>query len=105
MSSRLFQKIREEMGMAYSVFTYPALYASSGMYGVYAGTMADNTLQVAEMILKELKTVKRERDHGGGIYPKPGTIQGQPDSFFGKHVFQNERDREIDDPHRQCLFG
>ena len=60
MSSRLFQKIREEMGMAYSVFTYPALYASSGMYGVYAGTMADNTLQVAEMILKELKTVKEK---------------------------------------------
>ncbi len=60
MSSRLFQKIREEMGMAYSVFTYPALYASSGMYGVYAGTMADNTLKVAEMILKELKAVKEK---------------------------------------------
>ena len=60
MSSRLFQKIREEMGMAYSVFTYPALYANSGMYGVYAGTMADNTLQVAEMILEELRKVKQE---------------------------------------------
>ena len=60
MSSRLFQRIREEMGMAYSVFTYPALYAGSGMYGVYAGTMASNTLQVAETILKELRNVKKE---------------------------------------------
>lgn len=58
MSSRLFQKIREEMGMAYSVFTYPALYSSTGMYGVYAGTMAGNTEQVAEMIIAELKKVK-----------------------------------------------
>lgn len=60
MSSRLFQKIREEMGMAYSVFTYPALYRNTGMYGVYAGTMAGNTEQVAEMILEELKKVKKD---------------------------------------------
>ncbi|MEG2574559.1 MAG: pitrilysin family protein [Christensenella sp.] len=60
MSSRLFQKIREEMGMAYSVFTYPALYRNAGMYGVYAGTMASNAEQVAEMILKELKRVKND---------------------------------------------
>lgn len=58
MSSRLFQKIREEMGMAYSVFTYPALYRNTGMYGIYAGTMADNTEKVAEMVLQELKKVK-----------------------------------------------
>lgn len=58
MSSRLFQKIREEMGMAYSVFTYPALYRNTGMYGVYAGTMADNTEQVAAMVLEELKKAK-----------------------------------------------
>lgn len=61
MSSRLFQKIREEMGMAYSVFTYPSIYRNTGMYGVYAGTMAGNTEQVAEMILQELREVK---EHG-----------------------------------------
>lgn len=60
MSSRLFQKIREEMGMAYSVFTYPALYRDTGMYGVYAGTMAGNTEKVAEMVLEELKRVKAD---------------------------------------------
>ncbi len=60
MSSRLFQKIREEMGMAYSVFTYPALYRDTGMYGVYAGTMADNAQKVTEMILQELSIVKRD---------------------------------------------
>lgn len=60
MSSRLFQKIREEMGMAYSVFTYPALYRNTGMYGVYAGTMADNAEQVAAMILQELRALKEK---------------------------------------------
>ena len=59
MSSRLFQKIREEMGMAYSVFTYPALYRDAGMYGVYAGTMAGNADCVTELILKELMLVKK----------------------------------------------
>ncbi|MGI6005835.1 MAG: M16 family metallopeptidase [Christensenellales bacterium] len=38
MSSRLFQKIREERGLAYSVYSYPSIYSGSGMMGIYAGT-------------------------------------------------------------------
>ncbi len=57
MSSRLFQKIREEMGMAYSVFTHPVMYRDTGMYSVYAGTMAQNALTVTELILEELHKV------------------------------------------------
>ncbi len=60
MSSRLFQKIREEMGMAYAVFSYPVIHKCAGMYGVYAGTMAENATVVTEMILKELAVVHKQ---------------------------------------------
>src|SRR5205807_1969786 len=38
MSSRLFQTIREERGLAYSVYSYPASYSDCGAFVVYAGT-------------------------------------------------------------------
>ncbi len=60
MSSRLFQKIREEMGMAYSVFTHPVMHKDTGMYSVYAGTMAQNAQIVSELILDEFKKIVEE---------------------------------------------
>ena len=38
MSSRLFQRIREELGLAYSVYTYSSSYQGLGSFCVYAGT-------------------------------------------------------------------
>lgn len=37
MSSRLFQRIREEMALAYSVYSFHSLYSRGGVFGVYAG--------------------------------------------------------------------
>ncbi len=37
MSSRLFQKIREELGLAYSVYSYPSQYKDNGILEIYAG--------------------------------------------------------------------
>ncbi|MEG0585814.1 MAG: pitrilysin family protein [Christensenellaceae bacterium] len=59
MSSRLFQKIREEMGMAYSVASFPSLFRNTGMFTIYAGTMSQNTNIVTEMILEELELIKK----------------------------------------------
>ncbi|MGI6452062.1 MAG: M16 family metallopeptidase [Syntrophomonadaceae bacterium] len=36
-SSRLFQTLREELGLAYSVYSYPAIYSDTGCYSIYAG--------------------------------------------------------------------
>ena len=36
MSSRLFQKIREEEGLCYSVYSYDSLYKAAGMLSIYA---------------------------------------------------------------------
>ena len=38
MSSRLFQRVREELGLAYSVYTFQSFHADTGMHGVYVGT-------------------------------------------------------------------
>ncbi len=57
MSSRLFQKIREESGMAYTVYSYPNTYTDSGMLSVYAATSPENAAQVYDMILKEARGI------------------------------------------------
>jgi predicted Zn-dependent peptidase len=38
MSSRLFQRVREELGLAYAVYTFQSFHADIGMHGVYVGT-------------------------------------------------------------------
>jgi len=55
MSSRLFQEIRENRGLAYSVYSFLSSFMDSGMLGVYVGT-GENTLSpVLRIILREMK--------------------------------------------------
>ena len=57
MSSRLFQKIREESGMAYTVYSYPNAYTDCGMLSVYAATNPDTAQQVYDQILSETRKI------------------------------------------------
>ncbi|HEX7125989.1 MAG TPA: pitrilysin family protein [Thermodesulfobacteriota bacterium] len=59
MSSRLFQEIREKRGLAYSVYSFLSTYADAGQFGVYAGTGAENVTQVIDLVLTELRAIKR----------------------------------------------
>jgi predicted Zn-dependent peptidase len=61
MSSRLFQRVREEMGLAYSVYGYQTLYADVGVHGVYVGTAPDTAARARAAVTDELK---RLADHG-----------------------------------------
>jgi predicted Zn-dependent peptidase len=61
MSSRLFQKIREDRGLAYSVYSYAASYEDTGMFGAYAGTDVDHAFTVVELILKEMRKIKTKK--------------------------------------------
>ena len=60
MSSRLFQKIREESGMAYSVYSYPNAYNDTGMLAVYAATNPETARPVIDMILEETRALARD---------------------------------------------
>jgi predicted Zn-dependent peptidase len=73
MSSRLFQHIREERGLAYAVFSNLTSYSDAGVLTVYAGCAADKVSQVVDLTLAELRDLrdvavaaaelKRAKDH------------------------------------------
>jgi len=57
MSSRLFQRVREELGLAYSVYTYQSFHADAGMHGVYVATAPETAGAALDAIRQELQTV------------------------------------------------
>ncbi|MDB4908345.1 MAG: peptidase domain protein [Gemmatimonadetes bacterium] len=60
MSSRLFQRVREELGLAYSVYTFQSFHADVGMHGVYVGTAPDTADEALAAIEQELTRVAEE---------------------------------------------
>jgi len=58
MSSRLFQTIREERGMAYAIYSDLSPYSDTGSLCVYAGTSANNALECVDLILAEFRNLK-----------------------------------------------
>jgi predicted Zn-dependent peptidase len=59
MSSRLFQTIREERGMAYSIYSDLSPYRDTGTLCVYAGTSVGKALEVVDLILAEFRNLKQ----------------------------------------------
>jgi predicted Zn-dependent peptidase len=60
MSSRLFQTIREERGMAYSIYSDLSPYRDTGTLCVYAGASAGKMLEVVDLIMAEFAKLKQE---------------------------------------------
>jgi predicted Zn-dependent peptidase len=57
MSSRLFQKIREERGLAYSVYSYHSQYTEAGIFTAYAGTTPARAHEVVGLLRDEMHDV------------------------------------------------
>jgi predicted Zn-dependent peptidase len=60
MSSRLFQRIREELGLAYAVYAFQQLFQSAGQVGVYVGTQPGTAEAAESAIRDELSRMARE---------------------------------------------
>ncbi len=60
MSSRLFQRIREELGMAYTIYTYSGAYNGIGCLNLYVGTNPENGETVIREIQEQLRKWKIE---------------------------------------------
>jgi predicted Zn-dependent peptidase len=60
MSSRLFQTIREERGLAYTVYSYPSSYSDSGLFAIYAGTSLEHAAEVIKLIRQEVDRIVRD---------------------------------------------
>jgi len=68
MSSRLFQEVREQHALAYSIYSYVTAYRDTGLITIYAGTDPSNALQAIRLIMKELRKIRDD-----GITPAEET--------------------------------
>src|SRR5512144_2607262 len=60
MSSRLFQEIREKRGLAYSVYSFSAQFADTGLFGAYAGCAPGRVEEVLDLTRGVLEQVRRD---------------------------------------------
>ena len=60
MSSRLFQRVREEMGLAYSVYTFSSSYADTGVHGVYLASAPGTAQKALDAVRDILARVVQE---------------------------------------------
>jgi len=60
MSSRLFQGIREERGLVYSIYSYPSSYKNAGLFTIYAGMNPEHLETVIQLVSKEIKKLKKD---------------------------------------------
>ena len=59
-SSRLFQKIREEKGLVYSIYSSQTLYQECGELGIFASTSNESVEEVYKLILDEIDLIRNE---------------------------------------------
>jgi predicted Zn-dependent peptidase len=59
-SSRLFQAVREERGLAYSVYSFSGQYEDTGQVGLYVGTRPDNLAEAMGVVGEELARLREE---------------------------------------------
>jgi predicted Zn-dependent peptidase len=60
MSSRLFQEIREQRGLVYSVYSFQAAYRAAGLFGVYAGTSPENVQSCIDVVVEQFARARNE---------------------------------------------
>ncbi|MDQ6836678.1 MAG: insulinase family protein [Actinomycetota bacterium] len=59
-SSRLFQEVREQRGLAYAVYSFTSAYQDTGQVGLYLGTRADNLVSAMSVVSDELGRMARD---------------------------------------------
>ncbi|HSJ63261.1 MAG TPA: pitrilysin family protein [Gemmatimonadaceae bacterium] len=77
MSSRLFQRVREELGLAYAVYTYQSFQRHTGMHGVYVGTAPETADAAMQAITDELSRVTDEGLTSEELTAGKGQLKGQ----------------------------
>ncbi len=60
MSSRLFQKIREEQGLSYSIYSFHSSFSDQGLFGIYSATAPENFNHAVSLIINECRRLLSE---------------------------------------------
>jgi predicted Zn-dependent peptidase len=76
MSSRLFQKIREDRGLAYSVFSYPSSFEDCGLFSIYAGAKPAQLKNVSGLIMEEIHELKKNGISEEELYDSKEQLKG-----------------------------
>jgi len=77
MSSRLFQRVREELALAYSVYSYQSFYRQGGASGVYVGTRPEWADRAQSVVEEELGKVAAEGITAEELSDVKGQVKGQ----------------------------
>jgi predicted Zn-dependent peptidase len=77
MSSRLFQRVREELGLAYAVYSYQSFYADAGVSGVYVGTRPESADRAAAVVAEEMARLASDGITGEELDDVKGQVKGQ----------------------------
>jgi predicted Zn-dependent peptidase len=77
MSSRLFQRIREELGLAYSIYGFQSFHVDTGLHGVYVATAPATAKQAVEAIQEELARVASEGLNDPDLVSAKSQLKGQ----------------------------
>ena len=77
MSSRLFQRVREELGLAYAVYSFTQFYGQVGLLGTYVGTQPRTATRALEAIRGEYAQLAREGLTGEALEQAKRQTQGQ----------------------------
>ncbi|HEX3532931.1 MAG TPA: pitrilysin family protein [Gemmatimonadaceae bacterium] len=77
MSSRLFQRIREELGLAYSVYSFQSFHEDAGVHGVYVGTTPDSARAAVDAINAEMEKLSQEGLSEDDITAGKSQLKGQ----------------------------
>ncbi len=76
MSSRLFQRVREERGLAYSVYAFSSGFADTGQFGVYAGCQPGKADEVLALMVAEIDAIARGELSTAEIERGKGQMRG-----------------------------
>jgi predicted Zn-dependent peptidase len=77
MGSRLFQRIREEMALAYAVYSFQSFYSKAGVAGVYLGTRPEWVERAADAVREEYRKLAREGLDPGEFREVKDQVKGQ----------------------------
>jgi predicted Zn-dependent peptidase len=83
MSSRLFQSVREEAGLAYSVFATQDFYRDSGMVSIHMGVSPERGRQALALTRRELERLRDES-------PDPGEVEATKQQIRGGVLMEHE---------------
>jgi predicted Zn-dependent peptidase len=113
MSSRLFQEIREQRGLVYSVYSFQAAYRAAGLFGVYAGTSPENVQACIDVIVEQFERIRNTEVGAAEFQLAKEHIKGnltlslessssrmirlgRNEFALGRHISHEEIERRID---------